>query len=1020
MSRATEVTKDGVRFYQNVASSNPAVSIGIQSSHTDPADASNTIALQLPNSLPAASETKNLLISDTGVISFGDAVGGGDLSGTFFDESDGAPGIDASTGDDTSAAIVKLDTWLFRRLVDAPPAPTNLTLFDRTSTVLQCTFTKPVIYELGFIDRTVPYITGATIEVRAASAASASLTGTLTAAAGTLTTVTGSGTSFTSELQIGDAITVGAETRVITAIASDTSLTVDLNFTAFEAQSATFIPYRNSPETFTFDTVSLLPREGSSASAVEAISVGISSSISTGSSSTVDSKPNYNVATSFTASDKIKLSVKYTNFHSTFAHFAHLANLEFLQAGIPSAPQSFSSSAGGDASTQRTLGWSAPSDHDDNVPGLQTTPAIQLYKISYSSDGTLASGVARYGGGVSHSPVAVTTASTSTTLSNLHAGQTYGTVQIQAKNTLNSTGGTANDGYGPALSGSFDTSTPTRPSLFSTYTLGHSAGVHSAFQSRSISSTALITGSDIVRHNLLTAGRLNFTAMTGIAVNESTAASGDHTSAVHNWQVLVDGVSEGLAASNYAAFEGSFAYASSTDVSAGNAVLNLNNHRDHYNGTSEKEGYWARIDAQLGLDVSAREAQYTVGLRKILDSSNTTREDTFYVDDLSSTVSIAAINHVSLTNAGQRVSGVPSLTNGFQVALNIDIQHLGRYFIRRDKLCDLSIHTSSDTLVASGTSFNYTDGAAVSAPIDTAKSIRFAKTLTYTDPGSGVHSASTDLTLSATPHSLLGSGAELNYTDINSGVWASSGGSKLYIDTVSTRYLAGTFPTQVVFVNGENAGSAVDNPSIGSASDVVAYDHDEVIVSNTDTKYNFSLQFAGGRFRTQASSIAYANYSLFQAHPTLGALPDYSSISDAGYRFADFEFDLNGSGSSNISTIDLTFHDHNLTLSSDTKIFMKFVSGSNYTPTASNDTTIWADCMTPLSTAVTRNQTNYSNSANEPITCLQHSSSGNTTNTTRRCIFPAGTSTTNLKVYVRIGLRMNVDLYFGRVSITES
>lgn len=1020
MSRATEITKDALKFYQNVASSNPAVSIAIQSSHTDPADASNTVALQLPSSLPAASETKNLLISDTGVISFGDAIGGGDLTGTYFTEADGAPGISVSGGDDTSGAIGKLDTWLFRRLVDAPPAPTSLALFARTSTVLQCTYTKPTIYEVGFIDKTLPYITGATVEVRAASAVSASVTGTLTAADGTLTTVTGSGTSFTSELQAGDAITVGAETRVVTAIASDTSLTVDLAFTAFTAQSGAFVPYRNSAETFTFDTVSLLPREGSSASAVEAITVGISSAISTGASSTVDSKPNYNVATSFAASDKIKLSIKYTNFHSTFAHYVHLANQEFLQAGIPSAPQSFSSSAGGDAATQRTVTWTAPNDNDDNVPGLQTNPAIQLYKISYSSDGTLASGVARYGSGVSHSPVAVTTASTSTTLSTLHAGQTYGTVQIQAKNTLNNTGGTANDGYGPVLSGSFDTSTPTRPSLFSTFTLGHSAGVHSAFQSRAIGATTLITGSDIVRHNLLTAGRLNFNAMTAIAVNESTAASSDHTSTVHNWQVLVDGVSEGLGASNYAAFAGSFTYATSTDVSAGNAVLNLNNHRDHYNGTSEKEGFWSRIDAQLGLDVTAREAQYTVGLRKILDSSNTTREDTFYVDDLTSTASITTINHVSLTNAGQRVSGVPSLTNGFQVAINIDIQHLGRYFIRRDKLCDLSIHTSSDTLVASGTSFTYTDASAVSAPIDTAKSLRFAKTLTYTDPGSGVHSASTDLTLSATPHSLLGSGAAVNYTDINSGEWASSGGSKLYIDTVSTRYLAGTFPTQVVFVNGENSGSAVDNPSIGSASDVVAYDHNEVIVSNADTKYNFSLQFSGGRFRTNGSSVAYQNYSLFQDHPTLGALPDYNSISDAGYRFADFEFDLNGSGSSNISTIDLTFHDHNLTLSSDTKIFMKFISGTNYTPTASNDTTIWTDCMTPLSTAVTRNQTNYSNSANEPITCLENSSSGNTTNTTRRCIFPAGTSTTNLKVYVRIGLRMNVDLYFGRVSVSES
>ena len=40
------------------------------------------------------------------------------------------------------------------------------------------------------------------------------------------TTVTGSGTAFLSELSIGDEILVSSETRIVTAIASNTSLTV--------------------------------------------------------------------------------------------------------------------------------------------------------------------------------------------------------------------------------------------------------------------------------------------------------------------------------------------------------------------------------------------------------------------------------------------------------------------------------------------------------------------------------------------------------------------------------------------------------------------------------------------------------------------------------------------------------------------------------------------------------------------------------------------------------------------------
>jgi len=44
------------------------------------------------------------------------------------------------------------------------------------------------------------------------------------------TTVTGIGTLFLSELSVGDEIVVSGETRIVTAIASDTSLTVSVAF----------------------------------------------------------------------------------------------------------------------------------------------------------------------------------------------------------------------------------------------------------------------------------------------------------------------------------------------------------------------------------------------------------------------------------------------------------------------------------------------------------------------------------------------------------------------------------------------------------------------------------------------------------------------------------------------------------------------------------------------------------------------------------------------------------------------
>ena len=60
------------------------------------------------------------------------------------------------------------------------------------------------------------------------AAAVTTLTGSIDPAAST--TVPGSGTAFLSEVSIGDELIVSGETRIVTAIASDTSLTVDSAF----------------------------------------------------------------------------------------------------------------------------------------------------------------------------------------------------------------------------------------------------------------------------------------------------------------------------------------------------------------------------------------------------------------------------------------------------------------------------------------------------------------------------------------------------------------------------------------------------------------------------------------------------------------------------------------------------------------------------------------------------------------------------------------------------------------------
>jgi hypothetical protein len=52
------------------------------------------------------------------------------------------------------------------------------------------------------------------------------------------TAVTGSGTSFTTQLSVGASITVGAETKIVSAIASATALTVSVAFTGSSSGTA--------------------------------------------------------------------------------------------------------------------------------------------------------------------------------------------------------------------------------------------------------------------------------------------------------------------------------------------------------------------------------------------------------------------------------------------------------------------------------------------------------------------------------------------------------------------------------------------------------------------------------------------------------------------------------------------------------------------------------------------------------------------------------------------------------------
>lgn len=85
-----------------------------------------------------------------------------------------------------------------------------------------------------------PNLSGSTFTYSTWSGGSSTLT-----TSGT-TTVTGSGTSFTTQLQVGSTITAAGQTRTVTAIASNTSLTVDTAFSP-NLSGATFTFFTDLP-----------------------------------------------------------------------------------------------------------------------------------------------------------------------------------------------------------------------------------------------------------------------------------------------------------------------------------------------------------------------------------------------------------------------------------------------------------------------------------------------------------------------------------------------------------------------------------------------------------------------------------------------------------------------------------------------------------------------------------------------------------------------------------------------------
>ena len=1136
---------DGISFFNDSTTAQPTVVLKASAAAQDQAN----VQLLLPTSLPTSNDANIVVVDkDTGQLEYTSAAASG-ISGEFELETQGAVGLSDSISID--AAMTKIDTWIFRNLVDHPPAPRALQFVSSSATSVTAVWEKPTIYQLGVIDKTIPYITDLNIDIFKSISSRQNVSGSNPLVNASGTTITGTGTQFDTDttFNVGDSITVQGEwshsssptvqdsdntagqnvlkttgweadpstevlgsvfviagrigrytvtsvsgtyvdnstsmslvldrhlqstppdgealvlqeTKVVTEIIDDTTLRVDSPFSQdYTAATATYVRYAGTSQTIQLTDTNYIPRENST-QIVEAFTLHIDSGSNTvgGTVSVVgpstkhvlnsnDNNSN-NAQYTYSNTDLIKLDVYYGNHNSGLTrNTASIADLEFVLPSPPSEPHTLTTTS--TVPLKANLTWSSPTDTDSSVAN-STTPAIDNYKITFSSN-SLGEGIHRFGGAVTdgESTLSVSGSTLSTTLDDLQCGQAY-SVSVKAKNTLNAN-------YGPPRTDTVVVALPVKPSTtaLSTGLTLDSSYTYASGSARLLTSTSPITTKIVDSTQFTQLGNVQYNTLNSVVVNFDQSELSDSSTV---FQPTFGGTVEGpLSTLSITPFANPMPFGgdsvSTTPITLPNTQLHLFNQHDSYN--NQKAGYWSDIDIDftiLSTSIPPSTTEYIVGLNHIAAYSSTLSQvdsvsDSFYVDDLANRPSVGLVSNLSFGGTPFRVSGVTSLAHGFSLQYDVDVQHLGRRFIRNDKLATARLRSgstvvSSDTVTSPGTSVTwaYNDNTVVSSPILSSKLVRLTDTVTYntTDIFTN-NSMDTNLTMEIQPYNIKGDGDTKIFSTVGqnmSGLYFdTSGGKSMYVDTVSQQVLSSYVKLSSTISSGVTvnygAKRVVDNsvatPSISSAADIVNYDHAQPITGNaTSASYDHELQFANGRHRTKASAQAYIDYTTAYLNIQGNTLPNYSTIASNAFRYATFEFDLSSNPSTTISALDIQFHDFTMisSIASDgvidpTKfqLYIKLIDNSNYSPSSSNYTTVWLDGNTILDGGVTVSQATWG--SNEPRAALVNASSGSTSastqnNMNRTIKLVTGTPTANLVVLVRIGLYNDVDNNFGYVTV---
>jgi cytoskeletal protein CcmA (bactofilin family) len=603
----------------------------------------------------------DVTLQGTGDVNTGDLVlSTGNIDHTYSVEASGGLGLlkkpDASsTGDLFHDAFSKTDDWLFKNLVDTPPAPT-LNLATITTTDVIVLWNSPTQYDFGLLDTRIPNITSTTIEGYGYNSGTLALT-TLD---NTTTTITATGDLPGASKPV--------EGVAFTYEADEGTYYYDYTTSGILSSDAGLTDYKK------IKRIKLLNVAGNAAYLEPSSDSDIYIRIYYGNNNTYLPKKNLNTI----APDDDGLG----------------ATLDVKVVGVPAVVQNMGFSV--NSSTSFTVTWEKPLDHDVDIAGNQTTPAMDDYYVT-----TIPSSTLRYGGLASTTTLTQTHSHTdgteSLTKDDLLPGTVY-VVEIKGRNIANSSYGASSN-----ITGSLTTypsvatklSSKSDLTFSSVYFYRNNSGV--SWDGDTMGSlTSVIKYSDdsavyaLNKNDLPTT--LTCTSISNIGVHTAgqvtstgTALSTLNISSTGNLDVKTSGL---------ITFDGFGHSAESGTTTAGFAQVEITNNRDYHNDEASKyQGFYLDFDATVGItkaDLTANNTEYKLAI--VQDADNSEKKTMgFYVDDLNTASNPTALKLNSVSSGYTFHGGVMTLNNSSVFNFDTNVDYLGQYFLYNGNFLTLRI-----------------------------------------------------------------------------------------------------------------------------------------------------------------------------------------------------------------------------------------------------------------------------------------------------------------------------------------